>query len=185
MKKRSASYNVAYETAIQRIQEQSADRKELAQRVLAWVVRAKRNLQVSELQTALGVEVEKCELDLESCPDFDMMVSACAGLVTIDESAATIRLVHYTAQTFFDNEKSRLFPLAETDMTKICTAFLSLERFAESQCDMVYGMDSSSENEEDGSTTAGSFLRLNPGFGFYTYAACYWGVHAHEAPGTH
>jgi ankyrin repeat protein len=153
--------------------------------VLAWIVYAKRTLQAYELQIALGVEFGKRKLDPDSCPDVDMMVSVCAGLATIDESAGTIRLVHYTAQTFFDNETSRLFPLAETEMTKICTTYLSLKEPADSRDNGGYQSGSSSESEEDEIPIERHISYRTQRIEFFAYAAVYWGVHAREAPDAH
>jgi ankyrin repeat protein len=196
----SDSYQSAYETAIQRIQGQSVSRTKLANKVLAWIVYAKRVLTASELRLALGVEIGKRHLDYDSCPDVDMMVSVCAGLVTIDESADTIRLVHYTAQTFFDNVKSTLFPSAEKEIVRVCTAYLSLKIFAKYQHGDGYQSDSASESELDGEPPEQHFFNLNQLVNyndgatyrfvhsrgtFYKYAAQYWGVHARETPDAH
>jgi ankyrin repeat protein len=205
----SDSYQSAYETAIQRIRGQSVSRTKLANRVLAWIVYAKRVLTASELRLALGVEIGKRQLDDDSCPDVDMMVSVCAGLVTIDESADTIRLVHYTAQTFFDNVKSTMFPSAEAEILRVCTTYLSLKIFAKHQHGDGYQSDSPSEGEDEKSLEQHS-SKLSSGCGsnnhnatywgissrqtlyrnfapqyFYDYAARYWGIHARETPDAH
>jgi hypothetical protein len=65
-------YQSAYETAMQRIWGQSVSRTKLANKVLAWIVYAKRVLTASELRLALGVEVGKRKLDYDSCPDLDI-----------------------------------------------------------------------------------------------------------------
>jgi ankyrin repeat protein len=196
----SDSYKSAYETAIQRIRGQSVSRTKLANKVLAWIVYTKRVLKASELRLALGVEVGKRILDYDSCPDVDMMVSVCAGLVTIDDSADTIRLVHYTAQTFFDNVKSTMFPSAETEIVRICTTYLSLKIFAKYQHDDGYQSDSPSESEDEepleqhlsklspGSeihNDTATYWDINSRQTLYDYAAQYWGVHARETPDAH
>jgi ankyrin repeat protein len=193
-------YQSAYETAMQRIWGQSVSRTKLANKVLAWIVYAKRVLTASELRLALGVEIGKRKLDYDSCPDLDIMVSVCAGLVTIDESADTIRLVHYTAQTFFDNVKSTMFPSAETEIVRVCTAYLSLKIFAKYQHGDGYQSDSASESELDEEPPEQHFFNLNQLVTnndcatyrfvhsrgtFYKYAAQYWGAHARETPDAH
>jgi ankyrin repeat protein len=178
----SDSYKIAYETAVQRIRGQSVSRTKLANKVLAWIVYAKRVLKASELRLMLGVEVGKRKLDYDFCPDVDMMVSVCAGLVTIDEKADTIRLVHYTAQTFFDNAKSTILPSAETEIAKICITYLSLKVFARPQDGDGYPRDSPSEGEEDEEPLEQHSSNHSQGSVLYDYAAQYWGVHAREAP---
>lgn len=63
LRKGSDSYKTAYETALKRIRGQSVSRAKLANKVLAWIVYAKRILKASELRVALGVEVGKHKLD--------------------------------------------------------------------------------------------------------------------------
>jgi hypothetical protein len=50
----------------------------------------------------LAVEVGESEFDEENLPEVAYMVSLCAGLVTIDKISDIVRLVHYTAQAYFE-----------------------------------------------------------------------------------
>jgi hypothetical protein len=42
------------------------------------------------------------DCDEEPLPDENVLFSVCAGLVTINREINTIRLVHYTAQEYFE-----------------------------------------------------------------------------------
>jgi hypothetical protein len=69
--------------------------KALAQHVLSWVTCAERPLVKSEVQHAWAVrESDEGELDQDSIPDVDQMVSVCCGLVIIDDE----RLIHQRPQ---------------------------------------------------------------------------------------
>jgi hypothetical protein len=119
---------------------------------------------MSELQHALAVEIGEPELDEENLPQIEDMVSVCAGLVTVDEESSIIRLVHYTAQEYFERTQKQWFPYAESDITKTCVTYLSFNNFGSGFC------QTDAEFEER--------LRLNP---FYDYAAHNWGHHAQQA----
>ncbi|KAI1377192.1 hypothetical protein F4677DRAFT_459094 [Hypoxylon crocopeplum] len=155
----------AYEKAMERVNGQKQGLKDLGIQVLSWITCARRTLSTLELQHALAVEIGEEELDEDNIPDIDLMVSVCAGLVTIDEESGIVRLVHYTAQEYFDKTQSQWFSEAQLAMTRTCSTYLSLQYFASGQ----------SETDEKFEQR----LRLHP---FYDYAAHNWGHHARVAP---
>ena len=157
----------AYDHAMERINGQSAGFRELAIKVLSWITCAKRPLTVEELQYALAVEIGEPELDEENLPEVEAMVSACAGLVTVDEESSIIRLVHYTAQEYLERVQNTWFPDAETEITSVCVAYLSCRTFESGFCQTHIDLEER--------------LQSNP---FYSYAARYWGQHAQKASGT-
>ncbi|KFZ23725.1 hypothetical protein V502_01790, partial [Pseudogymnoascus sp. VKM F-4520 (FW-2644)] len=65
---------------------------------------------------ALAVELGESQFDEENLSPIEDMVSVCAGLVTVDEESAIIRLVHHTTQEYFERTQKRWFPDAETDL---------------------------------------------------------------------
>ncbi|KAK4205934.1 hypothetical protein QBC37DRAFT_162144, partial [Rhypophila decipiens] len=162
----SQAYDRAYDDAMDRIEGQLKDQKELAKQVLSWITCAKRPLSITELQHALGVEVGETELDADNIPLVEDMISVCAGLVTVDEESSIIRLVHYTTQEYFVRTWKRWFPDAQVDITDICATYLSFSSFESGPC----RTDTALEDR----------LGLNQ---LYHYAACYWGEHAREAGG--
>jgi len=103
----SDAYNQAYEDAMQRIEGQDVDGKELAKQVLYWITCAKRPLTTTELQHALAVEVGKSEFNENRKPHVEDIVSICAGLVTVDDESNIIRLVHYTTQEYFERKQMK------------------------------------------------------------------------------
>ncbi|KAA8573430.1 hypothetical protein EYC84_005016 [Monilinia fructicola] len=98
----SDAYDSAYTEAMERIEGQLEDEKELAK------------------QQAIAVEIDEPELDKENFAAIDQMVSVCAGLVTVDEESNVIGLVHYTTQEYFNRKQNYWFPDAETYITTIC-----------------------------------------------------------------
>ncbi|MCJ1272183.1 hypothetical protein MMC22_012091 [Lobaria immixta] len=161
----SEAYNQAYRETMERIEKQGKDSCELAKQILSWIFYAKKPMTTLKLQHALAVEVGESELDEENFPEIKDMISVCAGLVTVDEGSNIIRLVHYTAQEFFEQAQKDWFPDAEIDIARICAIYLSFDVFESGFC---------LSNEDFDSR-----LRLNP---FYDYAARNWGHHIRKAP---
>ncbi|SCO92820.1 related to ankyrin [Fusarium oxysporum] len=160
----SNAYYRAYETAMERIKNQVSDHRELAERILPWIICAKRPLSVEELRHALAVEVGSTELNKDALPETDIMVKVCVGLVTIDEEDGIIRLVHYTTQEYFEKTRVTWFPKAENNITTTCVTYLNFQIFKSGICPTV------KEFEER--------LRMNP---LYHYASQNWGFHAYNA----
>ncbi|KAM0461024.1 hypothetical protein ACHAO4_001823 [Trichoderma viride] len=155
----------AYEQAMDRITSQMPGLQVLGKKTLAWITCAKRKLTTSELQHALAVEIGSTELDQDNLPDVEDMVSACAGLVTVDKESDIIRLVHYTTQEYFERTQQDWFPDAEADITEICVTYLSFSVFESGNCLGRYEFEAR--------------LRSNP---LYNYTAHHWGHHARAAP---
>ncbi|KFZ16434.1 hypothetical protein V501_02227 [Pseudogymnoascus sp. VKM F-4519 (FW-2642)] len=157
------AYDDAYNDAMERIEGQLAGEKELSKQVLSWITCAKRPLTTSELEHALAVELGELQFDEENLSPIEDMVSVCAGLVTVDEESAIIRLVHYTTQEYFERTQKRWFPQAETDIARICVTYLSFNDFKTGIC------QTDEEFEER--------LQSNP---LYDYASHNWGHHARK-----
>jgi ankyrin repeat protein len=162
---------------MERIESQGADQAELAHEVIAWIVHARRRLTTMELQEALGVEIGEDEFDSDNCPDIDYVVSVCAGLVTIDHGTNVIRLVHYTAQEYFEKNQQKWFPGAEAKIANVCITYLSYT---------VPGANLHPQPQRHDQTSLlwcrSKAYPTTPQF--YNYAALNWGHHAGEAPTT-
>jgi hypothetical protein len=159
----SDAYDSAHDSAMERINSQHKKQVDLAERVLSWIVHAKRQITTHELQHALGIEIGTLEFDRENCPSVNDMISVCAGLVTVDKGMDTIRLVHYTTQNYFERKRHKYFPSAEQDITTLCTTYLSLN--APERSSRSYGVYSSRDSK----------------YVFFDYAAKHWGEHARQA----
>ncbi|OCK95650.1 purine and uridine phosphorylase [Cenococcum geophilum 1.58] len=157
----SEAYDYAYKEAMERIEDQIADSRELAKQVLSWITCAKRPLTTLELQHAIAVEIGVSELDEDNLPEIEDMVSVCAGLVTINEESGIIRLVHYTTQEYLERTLTSWFPNAQSDIATTCVTYLSFNSFATGFC--LSGREFKAR------------LRLNP---LYDYGARNWGHHA-------
>ncbi|KAJ7117127.1 ankyrin repeat-containing domain protein [Mycena epipterygia] len=119
-----------YDEAMERIDRQGEDDRQLAHLTLTWVANAKRPLSVGELQEALAIEPDATDLDPDNLLDISIVLSICAGLVMVDETASVVRLIHYTTQDFLDSIQSQQFPDAQTKITSRCLTYLSFQEFS-------------------------------------------------------
>ncbi|KUJ12762.1 uncharacterized protein LY89DRAFT_192295 [Mollisia scopiformis] len=151
----SEAYQEAYQTILKNIWDQS--HADLARKVLSWVVFAEKvsTLTISIVQRAISIDAlrtaseniernaalddedQLSELEDEDDISFtspqsneiaeEVLLSVCRGLVTVDNSSGRIRLVHYTAESYFASEvvQRRFFPKAQEDLAEACIACLS------------------------------------------------------------
>jgi Ankyrin repeats (3 copies)/Ankyrin repeats (many copies) len=154
-----------YDEAMQRIWSQDEGDAKLAEQVLSWISYAFRPLTIIELQHALAVEPGSEDIDEDALPDEDILVSVCAGLVTIDQESKIIRLVHYTTQEYFERNRMTRFPNAQTSIATACLVYISFDVFAEGYC--------RSDDELE--------TRMHK-YPFLKYAAQHWSDHARGDP---
>ncbi|KAL4903023.1 hypothetical protein BDW74DRAFT_180313 [Aspergillus multicolor] len=159
----SNAYDSAYRTAMERIEGQVPDQREMAKQVLSWITCA-GPLTTRELQHALAVEIGQTKLDETNISDVEDIVLVCAGLVIVDEQSNIIRLVHYTAQEYFERTWTEWFPDAQKNIAATCITYLSFD-FGEDQ----HGFLTDSQPKKQ----AGLFDR----YPLYRYAAQNWGRH--------
>lgn len=150
-----------YNMAMERIESQGRECRDLAKQILTWIVHARRPLFTSELQHAVSVRSNITKLDEDYLPTIDRLRSLCAGLVTIDEGSDIIRLVHYTTQEYFERIGGRWKLDPQFYIASTCLTYLSFDVFKTGGC----SSDKTFEQR----------LRENK---FLDYAAKYWGKHA-------
>lgn len=149
-----------YGQAMERIDGQRRESRELSKKILMWVVFARRPLLISELRYALAVQPDSTELDEDFLPSTDLILSLCGGLVTVDNESGIIRLVHYTTQQYLLRTRDHWSLTPQADITSTCITYLSFDTFGKQMC----------QTDEQ----FGILLQLNP---FYIYAAQNWGHH--------
>ncbi|KAH6970659.1 hypothetical protein BKA56DRAFT_496253, partial [Ilyonectria sp. MPI-CAGE-AT-0026] len=154
----------AYDQAVERIDSQMTGFRLLGRKTLSWICCAKRPLTTYELQHALAVNTGDTELDKENFRGIEDVVSVCAGLVTVDEESNILRLVHHTAQKYFERAQKLWLQDAETEITTACVTYLSFNAFERGPC------IADEEFEQR--------LQQNS---LYGYAARNWGHHARRA----
>src|ERR1700753_1255008 len=88
---KSKPYDVVYESIIERIDYQIDNYQNLARSALSWVVCAERPLTATELRYALAVEINTAKFDEKALLDIEHILSACAGLLTVDENTNLVK----------------------------------------------------------------------------------------------
>jgi ankyrin repeat protein len=124
----------SYRDALKRIESQNHDDCQRAKRTLYWISHALRPLTVVELQSALAVMPRGTRLDTGDLVHQDIFLSICAGLVVIDPESNVFRLVHFSAQRYFEGVRADIFPDAQADIASSCLTYISFEAFASGPC---------------------------------------------------
>ncbi|KAJ7291476.1 hypothetical protein C8J57DRAFT_1491957 [Mycena rebaudengoi] len=96
-----------YNEAMDRIESQNKDDREIARRALIWVANAKRPLSVHELCEALAIELGATTLDADAC--------------------STLNLLFLS--DYIDRVQPTRFPHAQTEITLQCLTYISFEDF--------------------------------------------------------
>ena len=94
------------------------------------------------------------------------MLSVCAGLVTIDDGSSIIRLVHYTAQEYFQQTLPSWIPTAQEKIARVCLEYLCFDVFELGPLESGYTTDRLRDNA------------------LLSYAATYWSAHFRQAKDT-
>lgn len=127
-------YDVAYHAAMERISTQGKGSSDMAKKILAWILCAHRPLSTLELLYALAIEPGDKEIDEDNILDTEQLLTICAGLVTIDEQSDSVRFIHYTTQEYLQRNQSTWLPLANTEIARSCTAYLSIDGLLVGPC---------------------------------------------------
>ena len=148
----------AYTATLTRQGAQAGNKSILGLKVLMWVLNSQRPLGVEELRHALGVKIGSVDLDPKNVPTLQTLLSSCLGIVTVEASSCTFRLVHSTLQehlasdlTLFNN-----FHNPHATIAQVCLTYLHFGS--------VKGLSPSPR----GTPSTIPFL---------DYASCYWGEH--------
>ncbi|MCJ1401500.1 hypothetical protein MMC11_004714 [Xylographa trunciseda] len=148
-----------YDAAMERIENQEQDHRDIAFKALAWLSYAFRSLSLRELQHALAIEPGDTVLDDETIMDGQSITALCAGLVVVDQGTNVVNLVHYTTKNYFEKTRSTYFPNFHASITLGCATYLTLDALKDA-----------------------TIWELVQGFPLACYAAQYMGDHARQSP---
>ncbi|PUU72813.1 hypothetical protein B9Z19DRAFT_1069483 [Tuber borchii] len=152
----------AYAAILSQIMAQPRSRSKLGMDVLMWMSHAERPLHVEELCHALVVEEGSPSLNINkiranTAPVGEKIYdNCCLGLVTVESSSSTVRLVHNTLQEYLSHNPN-LFLNPHSVIAGVCLTYLNSRH--------IRGL----------SPTLRSAPSTAP---FLIYASCYWGAHA-------
>ena len=114
----------AYTATLTQLKAQEGNRSGLGLKALMWVLYSERPLRAEELCHALGVELGSADLDRENVPTLRTLLASCLGLLTIDVSSSTVRLVHLTLQEHLLS-KPTLFDSPHSTIAEVCLTYLN------------------------------------------------------------
>ena len=114
----------AYTTTLTRLKGQKGNKSVLGWKVLMWVLYAERPLRAKELCHALGVEIGSADLDPNNVPTIRTLLASCLGLVTVEVSSSTVRLVHFTLQEHLLSDPT-LFHNPHSTIAEVCLTYLN------------------------------------------------------------
>ena len=145
----------AYTATLTRLKAQKGYKSVLGLKALMWVLYSERPLRAEELCHALGVEIGSAELDPENVPALRTILASCLGLITIEVSSSTVRLVHLTLQEYLSSDPT-LFHSPHSEIAEVCLTYLNFRIV------------------RDLSPTLHRTLSTTP---LLKYASLYWGRH--------
>jgi len=114
----------AYTATLTRLKAQKGYKSVLGMKVLMWVLHSERPLRAPELCHALGVEIGSDDLDPENIPALRTLLSSCLGLVKVEASSSTVRLVHFTLQEYLSSDAT-LFHSPHSAIAEVCLTYLN------------------------------------------------------------
>ncbi|KAL9023151.1 MAG: hypothetical protein Q9180_008362, partial [Flavoplaca navasiana] len=158
-----------YDDALRRIKSQDQDDRKLAEKALRWVAYAYRPLSALMLQEAVAIDPEETDCDAEAIPAIELILDVCSGLLIMDAKASVVRLVHYTAQDYFNalSESEILGPHAS--IAAECLSYLNFDAFQNGP--------SSSRRYTWTRTSEGECLKYY-GYTLLLYTSTFWAFHA-------
>ncbi|KKK21432.1 hypothetical protein AOCH_000121 [Aspergillus ochraceoroseus] len=151
-----------YTDAMSRIEDLPASTRETVMEFLRWVVFAERPLHEREIEHALAVCEGDEDIDDDNIIRARALADKCAGLVQLDESDC-VRLVHYSAESFFSQNSHHWFPGGSPQLISACLTYLLFTPFRTGAC--------------SGSSEAAEFEDRLQRYPFLAYASVNWGKH--------
>jgi ankyrin repeat protein len=125
----------AYDKTMKMIESQDEGYRKLAKHTLSWVAFSSTPLTVIELQHALAIEPGGNGLNVKNITKLDVIISTCAGLITLQEGRAgrTVHLVHETTQDYFDKTQ-RWFGDVKSQLARLSLKYLTFPAFESGPC---------------------------------------------------
>jgi len=145
----------AYDETIGRIMAQKGNRAALGIATLMWISHSERPLEVNEICHALAVEIGSSDLNANNVPSIQTVLACCQGLIAIDKSSSTIRLIHFTLKEYLSRHAD-FFDKPHSKIAETCLTYLNFQAIRDLST-------SASHDRQD--------------ISFLGYCSLYWGTH--------
>jgi ankyrin repeat protein len=122
----------AYDKTMRMIQRQDEGYRTLAKHTLSWLAFSDEPLTTSQLQHALAIEPGKTDLDFNNVTNLEIILSSCAGLVTVQENynaCSTVHMVHKTTQEYFLETRLEWFGDVRARLARLSLTYLTFQTF--------------------------------------------------------
>ena len=116
----------AYTAAITRLRAQKGNKSIFGMNALMWVLYSQRPLRMEEICHALGVELGSTDPDPERIPALPTILASSLGLVKVDTTLSTMRLVHFTLQEHLLSDPA-LFHTSHSTIAEVCLTYLNFQ----------------------------------------------------------
>ena len=116
----------AYTATLARHEAQKGTKSILEMKVLMWVLYSERPLMAEELCHAMRVELGSTEQDLENIPALRTLLASSLGLVTVEVSLSTVRLVYFTLQEHLLSDPAP-FHSSHSTNAEACLTYLNYQ----------------------------------------------------------
>lgn len=100
----SVGYELAYESILERIQHSEENARINAIKTISWIFCSAEPTSTMLLRQALAVDFDSPVFEIDNAPTVSYIISICCGLITLDENSGILKMVHYTAQEFFERK---------------------------------------------------------------------------------
>ena len=116
-------YKDIYDATMHRIVGRAS--AQLALKTFAWIALARCPLKIDELQHALATEPEDEDFEPDGISDVEDILSACAGLIVVEQRTTLVRFMHYSFQEYLDHFLNTHYPSAKAYVATTCLTNLS------------------------------------------------------------
>jgi len=89
-----------------------------------WLSHSEKPLKANELCDAMGVEIGSADLNSQNIPTIETLLGCSLGLVIVEASTYTVRLIHYTLKEYLSNNTD-LFHGPHSMIAEVCLTYLN------------------------------------------------------------
>ncbi|KAH6903989.1 hypothetical protein BKA70DRAFT_1566309 [Coprinopsis sp. MPI-PUGE-AT-0042] len=113
----------------ERILAQGPKQSNLAKLVLLWITHAHSEMTIDTLRRAVATSPDSHVFEAKRMAPEALLLSACCGLVSIDEKTRLVRLIHYTTRDAILPRILELYPIPHATLAHVCIAQITASGF--------------------------------------------------------
>lgn len=122
-----------YDIILENIQNAGADTRDMAEKTLSWIFRAKRPMKTNELIHAISIFPGDTDIMQEYLPLLDLIIEECGSLIHHDTVTGTLVFAHKQVQQFLATQYSARL-LTDIDIAKTCLTYFLFDVFEKDIC---------------------------------------------------